>query len=923
MKIKNKINILFVTVIATCTALSFTGCAKSVGKQITRDKFNDFYYTYSTTVNPPEFQRYRFYMEDGKAFFYHEKREGNNTFLTEEDITVSGTKELSSEEWETFWNYIDGGSVVKRKENTNSGGSGPWLYLYWDGDKNIRQEFSFRDDALVYDFEEFCEELANVQQKEADIASAETLDEASETIDELATEQITKENVVNLNASIVTVDRFVSDELNRMVVGDMITNYVEIDEESGKLCPNLLNSLNEFNENRKKAYEEYYPMFCETANKQFEKAFEETHSDNTDEPSEPLDSSVDSMQIDVMRADNVAMSLLTTSLSYWVNSDVIKLYIGTTYDSQTGNKLELTDVVTDIDAYKKAVESELNRKYQNVKLDDVDLEDYLGWVLTPEGMIVYFPEDYTTTTDGRDVSVQINIDEYPGLINEKYCIAPDEYAIPFDGDEVFYMDVNGDLEREAVTYSPLGPGDFVGEEYPSYEIYVNGKSYQNFDEDWFYGYKPYYVRKNNKSYIYCYTEGYGHDFITVNRFELNEPICVAKLPATPFYVDEIEDPSEEYIYRHIAFSNPSIVHDALSFDRNVCGTYRGDEGDGWELRFWDICNIDGRYYLDYIGEYDYTAAEIELLDENPYLCGDELRYMVKIYPYSGFSFGGEYQGEGQVMYISSKVGIPGKRIELSPGNPFFYALQSMYDIEGVSMHEIQDKCETNKVAPKIVGSWRSIVKSDLKEYDVYLQFNEDGRVDIVRKNECYTPMVYRGIYSLDEKDGKFIGKIEAEAMGMGRQPVADWILEFDPASDNPIKIASEYDENPFVYDAEDMIFTKTESGKHDKYIHPGPYKRADEVTEMWDEYIYSDDEDSFYYDFQPEYVEAIIKGAVKAADGTSYKSYGIQDNKKGGEMWIQVFKDVLPSIQVTKNWIRYDFKDAEYYDIHDNCLENE
>ena len=83
-----------------------------------------------------------------------------------------------------------------------------------------------------------------------------------------------------------------------------------------------------------------------------------------------------------------------------------------------------------------------------------------------------------------------------------------EYAIPFDGDEVFYMDVNGDLKREAVTYSPLGPGDFAGEEYPSYEIYVNGKSYQNFDEDWFYGYKPYYVRKNNKSYIYCYTEGY-------------------------------------------------------------------------------------------------------------------------------------------------------------------------------------------------------------------------------------------------------------------------------------------------------------------------------------------------------------------------------------------------------------------------------
>ena len=43
MNIKNKLNILFVTVIAACTTLSFTGCAKAVGKQITKDRFKDFY----------------------------------------------------------------------------------------------------------------------------------------------------------------------------------------------------------------------------------------------------------------------------------------------------------------------------------------------------------------------------------------------------------------------------------------------------------------------------------------------------------------------------------------------------------------------------------------------------------------------------------------------------------------------------------------------------------------------------------------------------------------------------------------------------------------------------------------------------------------------------------------------------------------
>lgn len=157
-------NTLFIVVLIVCLMLSCMGCAemkgKIVGKQIPKDKFKDFYYTYSTTVNPPEFQRYRFYMEDGKAFFYHEKREGNNTFLTEEDITVSGTKELTNEEWETFWKLIDGGNVEKRKENTNSGNSGPWLYLYWDGDKDIYQEFTFSEYESVYEFEAFCEKLA-------------------------------------------------------------------------------------------------------------------------------------------------------------------------------------------------------------------------------------------------------------------------------------------------------------------------------------------------------------------------------------------------------------------------------------------------------------------------------------------------------------------------------------------------------------------------------------------------------------------------------------------------------------------------------------------------------------------------------------------------------------------------------------------
>lgn len=136
---------------------------KTVGDDIKEDDFREFFYTYSKTVNPPEFQRYRFYIEDGKYMFYHEKREGDNVFLTEDDITISGVKELTEEECNKFFKLISGGNVRNRREDDTTGGSGPWLYLYWNGDEGKCQEFSFKENDDLFEFEEFCIELKELE----------------------------------------------------------------------------------------------------------------------------------------------------------------------------------------------------------------------------------------------------------------------------------------------------------------------------------------------------------------------------------------------------------------------------------------------------------------------------------------------------------------------------------------------------------------------------------------------------------------------------------------------------------------------------------------------------------------------------------------------------------------------------------------
>ena len=131
-----------------------------VGEDIQEVELTEFYYTRSGSSFPPYFQRFRFFVENGKHYMYHEKREGEEWPLTEKHITISGTIELTDEQWETFWNFIKGGTVESRSANEDiddgDGGDGPWMYLYWLRDPNDFQEFEFDDRNKVLGFEEFC-----------------------------------------------------------------------------------------------------------------------------------------------------------------------------------------------------------------------------------------------------------------------------------------------------------------------------------------------------------------------------------------------------------------------------------------------------------------------------------------------------------------------------------------------------------------------------------------------------------------------------------------------------------------------------------------------------------------------------------------------------------------------------------------------
>ncbi|MCR5507072.1 MAG: hypothetical protein K6F34_00120 [Lachnospiraceae bacterium] len=134
------------------------GSGKTVGKDILMEDITDFYYTEENINYGAYYQRYRFYVEDGKHMFFHETRERKDDYgpCTEDDTTLKGTAELTDEQWSQFYDLVNGGTVKARSDSADSGDTGPWLYLYWTDDKSKYQEFSFDSYNTETRFVDYC-----------------------------------------------------------------------------------------------------------------------------------------------------------------------------------------------------------------------------------------------------------------------------------------------------------------------------------------------------------------------------------------------------------------------------------------------------------------------------------------------------------------------------------------------------------------------------------------------------------------------------------------------------------------------------------------------------------------------------------------------------------------------------------------------
>lgn len=226
----------------------------------------------------------------------------------------------------------------------------------------------------------------------------------------------------------------------------------------------------------------------------------------------------------IMRADTTAVSVLDYRTSYRGGPHGSTVYSGLNYDTETGEALALTDIVTDENAFLAALKSGLDRAYSDSTdaltekdsfFSSLGSIDDLVWTMDSEGVTVCFNTGDLGAYAAGAQQVTLYFDENPSLFQKKYTVVPEGYVIPLADSDVreTAIDVNGDGTREKVSVAAAVPdeadsaGDYGSEnrdgtysEQMNWKVTV-GENTLSLD-DYSYSADPYLVKQGGAWFLY-------------------------------------------------------------------------------------------------------------------------------------------------------------------------------------------------------------------------------------------------------------------------------------------------------------------------------------------------------------------------------------------------------------------------------------
>lgn len=271
---------------------------------------------------------------------------------------------------------------------------------------------------------------------------------------------------------------------------------------------------------------------------------------------------------------------------------------------------------------------------------------------------------------------------------------------------------------------------------------------------------------------------------------------------------------------------------AEAFDiSSLVGSFCYDTPDEVEDTIFQIREIENNLYIEYLGPYAYAGAEIEVIayteEEN------KTTVSVKMYPFSTFSFMGEYWGAGACCNI---IVYDNGDLELTKGQPFLTDDSIYLSLSKESyIHESELDASKSSYCDELIGCWKASFEESDSQCETYLEFAVDGHFYLLTKKADYTPSLYIGKYEADWVEAGLLGNIECEMFAGGTMPY-EFLVRYDEELECPIIIegGSYFEADSFTPDSA-LPYQKVNS-KECYGITLGPGARTSKVEELYAQY---------------------------------------------------------------------------------------
>lgn len=299
----------------------------------------------------------------------------------------------------------------------------------------------------------------------------------------------------------------------------------------------------------------------------------------------------------VLRADENVVSYEQFYDDYYGGAHGYHSYAGFTFDTKTGKKLDLYDVITGEESVKAGIIQELKNKYasedglveNNTPEEDadaffeyVDSKDQSGavaWSLGVDRLNIYY-NPYTIGSWALGiVSVSLPFEKYPDAVKEEYKMGTSDYAVNIGIYADYSADIYNDGSFSVVSVYPDGADDYANSALRIQIQDENGQvTSRVFDDMYYFSMEAYYVKTENRHFLHVFTHS-ENDWTADNVYEITNGQIrdLGYVEGTPALIRYEYNYNENSLFTDsedvAAYNDPGALY--LEKTMNAFSTYSG------------------------------------------------------------------------------------------------------------------------------------------------------------------------------------------------------------------------------------------------------------------------------------------------------------------------------------------------------------